>query len=100
VKLNILILCFVLFCFCCHGVLLFINVLNDSLRRQDERVERVERHMPHVVTYEEGKAMAKKLGAYKYMECSALTGENFEETMNEAVNAALGIQPKKGCVVS
>jgi hypothetical protein len=54
----------------------------------------------HVVTYEEGKAMAKKLGAYKYMECSALTGDNLAETMGEAVNAALGIQPKKGCVVS
>ena len=27
--------------------------------------------------------MAKKLGAYKYMECSALTKDNLAETMDE-----------------
>jgi len=41
------------------------------------------------VTFEEGKAMAKKLGAYTYMECSAITQENLAETMEAAINAAL-----------
>jgi len=33
--------------------------------------------------------MADKLGAHKYMECSAITLENLSETMDEAIHAAL-----------
>ena len=69
----------------------------------DSNIESLRERNQKMVTYEEGQAMAKKLGAYKYMECSALTQEGLAETFDEAANAAFGIeiqQPKKICIVS
>ena len=38
-----------------------------------------------LVTQEEGRAMATKLGAIDYMECSAITGEGVTELFEAAV---------------
>ena len=42
---------------------------------------------------EEGKALAKKLGAVKYLECSALTQKGLKNVFEEAIMAVL--LPKK-----
>ena len=52
----------------------------------------------------QGVAMAKSLGAAKYLECSALTEEGLTNVFEEAVRVALGLSPKqkegkKNCIL-
>ena len=49
---------------------------------------------PAFVSYGEGLAMAGKIGAVKYVECSAKTQKGLISVFNEAVQAAM-IPPKK-----
>ncbi|CAG2109292.1 unnamed protein product [Medioppia subpectinata] len=57
------------------------------------------------VTYSEGMAAARGMGAYKYMECSAVTGDGVTEVFATAVVAILHPkstprQSKSTCVLS
>jgi Ras family protein A len=47
------------------------------------------------VTPEEGMGVAQKIGAYKYLECSAKTGEGVREVFEHATRAALLTRKKK-----
>src|SRR5690349_12882921 len=40
-------------------------------------------------TYEQGEAYARKIGAYKYLECSAKLGTGIQEVLEAAVRAAV-----------
>lgn len=54
------------------------------------------------VTHKEAKKMARKIGAIKYIECSALKQRGYVEVLNEAVRAAIAKSTKKGkskCVI-
>lgn len=54
------------------------------------------------VTHKEAKKMAKKIGAIKYIECSALKQRGYMEVLDEAVRAAIAKSAKKGkakCVI-
>jgi Ras family protein A len=51
-----------------------------------------------------GKAVANKIGAYTYLECSAKTGEGIREVFENATRAALTVRQKKkksggGCLI-
>lgn len=48
------------------------------------------------VTHKEGKKLARKIGAIKYIECSALKQRGYMEVLNEAVKAAIEKSTKKG----
>ena len=48
------------------------------------------------VSHKEGKKLARKIGAIKYIECSALKQRGYLEVLNEAVEAAMGKSPTKG----
>lgn len=55
-----------------------------------------------MVTHKEAKKMARKMGALKYIECSALKQKGHIEVLNEAVTAVITKSTKKGkgtCVV-
>ncbi|ELP92513.1 Rho GTPase, putative [Entamoeba invadens IP1] len=43
----------------------------------------------HVITTEEGLDAAKRIGAYRYIECSALSQVNLENVFNEAIKIVL-----------
>ncbi|EDO37162.1 predicted protein, partial [Nematostella vectensis] len=47
-----------------------------------------------IVSVKEGRKMAKKLGAKRYLECSALTQKGYVEVFTEAVKVC--VAPKKG----
>lgn len=54
------------------------------------------------VTNEDGQAMADKIGAYGYLECSARTKEGVREVFELATRAALQTKKRKkkgGCEV-
>ena len=62
-----------------------ILLLKSVIALPEER-----RHLPPVVRYEEGVAVAKEFGARAYMECSAKTSSNsVQEVQKMAVWLAL-----------
>ncbi|NP_001233114.1 ras-related C3 botulinum toxin substrate 1 isoform Rac1-like [Acyrthosiphon pisum] len=48
------------------------------------------------ITRKKGKKMMKKIGAVKYLECSALTNEGLDTIFTESVRAAIE-RPRKNC---
>jgi Rho family, other len=63
--------------------------LKKELRDSPVATEDVTRREIGLVTTTSGKAVAQKIGAYKYLECSSLTGEGVEEVFETAAQAAL-----------
>jgi len=57
---------------------------NNNLRQQNQRP----------ITPEQGQAVAQKIGARMYLECSARTGEGVREVFQHATRAAL-LKPKR-----
>lgn len=61
-----------------------------------------------LISYEEGLAVAKKVGALRYLECSAKKNRGVNEAFSEAARCALNARPKgandnevekKGCII-
>ena len=46
-----------------------------------------------VVSYMQGQSMAKSIGAFKYLECSAKAQEGLKDVFDEAIRAVL--KPRK-----
>lgn len=104
----------------CEGVKLVLVALKCDLRDSytgpdmddndmGEGSPQESRHKK-LVTYEEGLAVAKRIGALRYLECSAMKNRGVNEVFSEAARCALSAKPKganvaadedndKGCVV-
>lgn len=61
-----------------------------------------------LISYDEGLAVAKKVGALRYLECSAKKNRGVNEAFSEAARCALNAKPKgandnepekKGCII-
>jgi len=108
----------------CEGVKLVLVALKCDLRndeedllaapaREDESFNPYGGSGPYsqqkrLISYEEGLAVAKKVGALRYLECSAKKNRGVNEAFSEAARCALNAKPKgandnepekKGCVV-
>jgi len=59
------------------------------LRRDARVIDTLRRTNQRPVTPEEGMAVAQKIGAKHYLECSARTGEGVKEVFQYATRAAL-----------
>jgi len=71
-----------------------------DLRNDSGTVDKLRLQNQQVVTYEQGNALASKVRALKYIECSAKTGENLKTVFDEAVKAVLFRPPdRKKCTV-
>lgn len=89
----------------CQGVLLVLVALKCDLRNNEDEDGPKGRSL---ITYEEGLEVAKRVGALKYLECSAKKNRGVNEAFTEAARCALTAKPKgateappekSGCVV-
>ncbi|KZT59397.1 small GTPase-binding protein [Calocera cornea HHB12733] len=75
-----------------------------DLRHEAKRIERLAKISRHPVTPEEGMAVAEKINAHRYLECSAKMDEGVQEVFIAAARAALLPQKsKKGnpkCIIA
>ncbi|EAW09262.1 Rho family GTPase RHO3 [Aspergillus clavatus NRRL 1] len=72
----------------CPGVKLVLTALKCDLRKDDELNDN-----PTAITFEQGLAKAKEIGAVKYLECSAVQNRGIRETFYEAAKVALDVKP-------
>jgi len=66
-----------------------------DMRFSDEAVSRLKERNLAPITFAQGVALAKEIGAAKYVECSAITQKGLKEVFDETVRAALeAMNPK------
>lgn len=80
----------------CEGVKLVLVALKCDLRNDgdDEDEDETQPARSNLITYEEGLEMAKKIGALRYLECSAKKNRGVNEAFTEAARCALTAKPK------
>ncbi|XP_050418372.2 cdc42 homolog [Patella vulgata] len=66
-----------------------------DLRDDTETIEKLAKKKEKPISVEQGEKLAKRLGAVKYVECSALTQKGLKNIFDEAILAALQPPPKK-----
>jgi len=67
-----------------------------DLREDPATIDRLRDRRMQPLTYQQGIAMAKEIGAVKYLECSALTQKGLKNVFDEAIRAVLYPAPLKG----
>ncbi|KAK0434271.1 small GTPase-binding protein [Desarmillaria tabescens] len=87
----------------CAGLPIILVGCKKDLRRDPRVIEELRKTSQRPVTPEEGMAVAQKINARHYLECSAKSGEGVREVFQYATRAALLSRPgkKRGshCVV-
>ncbi|PVF94906.1 small GTPase-binding protein [Serendipita vermifera] len=71
-------------CHFCAGIPFILVGCKVDLRQDSKTLARLQQNGRCVISKEEGDSMAKKVGAEKYMECSAKSGEGITELMETA----------------
>lgn len=61
-----------------------VILVGTKMDLREDKPSYVERHMTVTSSYAEGLVVAKDIGAYAYLECSALTGEGVAVVFNNA----------------
>nr|ADR74191.2 RhoA [Dugesia japonica] len=72
-----------------------ILVGNKKDLRNEENSRKDGKNKVEIVKFEDGKAMAERIGAYAYIECSAKTKDGVREVFETATKAALQSKKKK-----
>jgi GTPase SAR1 family protein len=75
-----------------------------DLRSDPETIKKLGEKKQQPVTQDRGEALAQEIGAYKYVECSALTQGGLKQVFDDAIRCVLNHkqQPKKkksNCVI-
>ncbi|KAL1959559.1 hypothetical protein VTO42DRAFT_1594 [Malbranchea cinnamomea] len=83
----------------CPGAKIVVVALKCDLREeQDEKADNSangEGERRTIITYEEGLEVAKRIGALRYLECSAMRNRGVNEAFTEASRVALSVKPAK-----
>lgn len=85
----------------CPGVKIVLCALKCDLREEHEKEEPEGQAL---ISYAEGLEAAKRIGALRYLECSAMRNRGVSEAFTEAARVALAVKPAKAkeggkCVV-
>ena len=80
----------------CQNLPIILVGCKKDLRRDPKIIEELRKTSQRPVTPEEGMAVASKIGAVRYLECSAKTGEGVREVFEHATRAALIQKPRGG----
>ncbi|CAE6436251.1 unnamed protein product [Rhizoctonia solani] len=90
----------------CPGVKLVLVALKCDLRDDPVVRERLGRFGSRPVVYEEGLAVARRIRASRYLECSSKYNRGVTEVFNESARVSVSTRPKaqappksSGCVV-
>lgn len=85
----------------CPNVPIILVGNKKDLRNDSHTIKELSKMKQKPVTPEEGRAMAEKINAYGYLECSAKTKEGVREVFETATRAALQTKRKKRtrCVI-
>lgn len=91
----------------CHGLPIILVGCKIDLRNDPRTIAELKKTSQKPVSPQEGQAVAQKIGAKKYMECSSRTGEGVREVFQVATRAALltnnsrrsGSGKKNKCVI-
>ncbi|EEB09461.1 rho family GTPase Rho1 [Schizosaccharomyces japonicus yFS275] len=73
----------------CSNLPIILVACKVDLRNDSKTIEELSKTSQHPVTSEEGEAVAQKIGAYKYLECSAKTNMGVREVFETATRAAM-----------
>lgn len=76
----------------CAGLPVILVGCKKDLRNDPKTIEELKKINQVPVPPEEGNAIAQKIGAYKYLECSARTNEGVREVFENATRAALTVR--------
>ncbi|KAJ3378072.1 GTP-binding protein Rho1, partial [Lobulomyces angularis] len=79
----------------CAGLPIILVALKKDLRNDQKTILELQKTRQQPVSYEQGKAVADRIGAYRYLECSARTREGVKEVFEHATRAALAVRPTK-----
>jgi Ras-related C3 botulinum toxin substrate 1 len=83
----------------CPNVPFLIVGTKLDLRDDPSTIERLAEKKLAPLSIEQGLELAKHLGAFKYLECSALNLENMPEVFTNAIRAVIGTSNSKGGTV-
>lgn len=86
----------------CPGVPVLLVGLKKDLRTNPVAVEEVRKRASYFVAPEEAQQVAKEIGARRYLECSALTGEGVDDIFEVATRASLLVSstpPHTSCCI-
>lgn len=73
---------------CPHTPIILVGTKLD-LRDDAKTIEKLKDRRLSPITYTQGLAMAKEIGAGKYQECSALSQKGLKNVFDEAIRAVL-----------
>ncbi|RMD44738.1 hypothetical protein DV735_g433, partial [Chaetothyriales sp. CBS 134920] len=87
----------------CQGLPIILVGCKNDLRHDPRTIEELAKTSQKPVTPEQGEEVRKKIGAYKYLECSAKTNQGVREVFESATRAALltrkGGKSGKKCMI-
>lgn len=98
----------------CPGVKIVLVALKCDLRENDDAADEVDtaatadgeprREKKECITYQQGLEVARRIGALRYLECSAMRNRGVNEAFTEAARVALSVKGVGGkddskCVV-
>ncbi len=79
----------------CPSVPIILVGNKKDLRNDDNTKRELAKMKQEAVKSEEGRAMAEKISAFQYLECSAKTKEGVRDVFETATRAALQTKKKK-----